>query len=967
MWPATTNGQQFTDASELILQQPDATLPFTGAALADFNADGLLDLYHPGRLYRQRADGAFENILGVSGIDAEGDGPQGGVFGDINRDGLLDLHIPSTGSGSRTWLNRSGSSFRIAPFSSNLSIPAGNLAGFVGNFAGSDLIDLFVATSTGTNGLFSGRPDGTFANLTGPAEADAPGPVCGASIRDADNDGDLDIFLTRCGENGRPNIFLRYDAPRDRYVQNSTNSMRTMSSNSSTWIDVDNDGRDELFIANERFGFAFGENELYRVSDQGNFNSLLFQNITSASGISPTNRENSLRAVAADFDNDGWQDLFVTREGNPARLFRNQGDGTFEDVAGAAFAGDIPEGPAVVSGDVNNDGWVDLILPAPGNTRVFLGQAGQNSWIKVRTRSDIANRFAVGARIEVVTQNGSLFRRIAAGDGFASQSDELTAHFGLGPATTTVERIVITWPSGSTETHEGPFSPNQTLQFVEGEGQNGAPDTFTITAPAQGGFIPATDDSIPFSWEAAVDPDGEEVRYTLVVSGSGVDLSIPDIEEPFFELGTSALVPNRLYTWTVLATDGFDIRGALNESTFAFGQPDTPQSTLAQPIFFNFDLPNVNDGTVDLIDVDNDGDLDLFVSGATGSDFASTLFRAEDVTLPIPGLEDVFFTFKTYLETSFVFPDLLGTMTAWGDLNGNGLADLVITGRDPDSGQPVVRAFTNTVLTMTERPIIGVPALWNGSMTAGDMDNDGDIDLLITGTRQATAPFEPVTIVALQENGSFRAHDDLLPGVMGGEAAWTDIDGDGDLDVALAGDAGNGQPLSGIFRNEGGTFVPIVVPDMPHLVAGAVAWGDLDGDGLADLSLSGGTYTPQLMEGVSLVFRNTGNGGFERVAAPLAGIIHGQSAWTDYDGDGDEDLFQLGAASVFGERFATLYRNDGSSLLPELNVSASLFGRFAVGDYNGDGDADIVLIGTGTDGQPVTRFLMNRQFPERIP
>lgn len=962
----TAAGQRFTEASELILQQSDATIPFTGAALADFNADGLLDLYHPGRLYRQRVDGSFENILGVSGIDVEGDGPLGGVFGDIDRNGLLDLHIPSSGSGSRTWLNRTGSSFRVAPFSSNLSVPARSLAGFFGNFASTDLLDLFVATATGTNGLFAGRPDGTFANLAGLTVADAPAPICGASVRDVDNDGDLDVFFTRCAENGLQNWFLRYEAARDRFVSINLNGMNTMSSISSTWIDVDNDGRDEVFIANERNGFAFGENELYRVSQQGGFNAITFENLTQQSGISPTTRENSIRAVAADFDNDGWIDLFVMRAENTARLFHNQGDGTFVDVAGTAFAGGIPGGSAVVAGDVNSDGWVDLILPAPGNTRIFLNTPDTNNWLKIRTRTGLANRFAVGARVEVVTQNGSLFRRIAAGDGSASQSDELTAHVGLGAATT-VERVLITWPSGRVESHDGPFDVNQILQFVEGQGQNASPNVFSVNSPSQGGFIPASETVIPFSWEPAIDLDGDPVRYTLVISGSGVDVSIPDLEEPSFVLGAAALVPNRLYTWTVLATDGFDIRGAQNEPTFAFGQPDAPQSTLAEPEFFDFDLPDVNEGAVNMLDVDNDRDLDLFVSGSTSSGFASTLFRAEDMTLPVPGQEDVFFTFKTYVRTSFVFPGLLNAMTAWGDLDGNGLPDLVITGRDPDTGQPVVRAFANTILTMTERPINGVPALWNGSITAGDVDNDGDVDLLMTGTRQAEAPFEAVTIVALQEDGSFTAHDDLLPGVMGGEAAWVDIDGDGDLDVALVGEAGSGQPLSGIFRNNGGTFSRIDVPGMPGLIAGAVAWGDLDGDGLPDLSLSGGTYTPNLIEGVSLLFRNAGNGSFEPISAPLSGLIHGQSVWIDYDGDGDEDLFQQGALSVFGRRFGTLYRNDGSGLLPELNVAASLFGRFAAGDYNGDGDADLVFIGTGADGQPLTRFLMNRQFPERTP
>jgi hypothetical protein len=240
------------------------------------------------------------------------------------------------------------------------------------------------------------------------------------------------------------------------------------------------------------------------------------------------------------------------------------------------------------------------------------------------------------------------------------------------------------------------------------------------------------------------------------------------------------------------------------------------------------------------------------------------------------------------------------------------------------------------------------------------------MDVLLTGTGSRTPPYEPVTVVAYGNGTDFTVRSDVLPGIVGGEARLADMDGDGDLDVALSGDAGNGRPLSGIFRNDDGVFVDAGA-GLPPLLASTLAWGDVDGDDRPDLFLTGGQVSPDVMTAHAVLVRNIGGDQFTVESGVFAGAIYGDVQWIDYEGDGDLDLIVLGAPDPFSPALARLYRNDSGTLIPELDLSSSLFGRIATGDYNGDGDADLVIIGTDATGASTTRFWMNVQFPERLP
>ncbi len=223
---------------------------------------------------------------------------------------------------------------------------------------------------------------------------------------------------------------------------------------------------------------------------------------------------------------------------------------------------------------------------------------------------------------------------------------------------------------------------------------------------------------------------------------------------------------------------------------------------------------------------------------------------------------------------------------------------------------------------------------WN-SVAWGDYDSDADLDILIG------------YLVYRNDGGVFTDAHAGLPGAGLSAVAWGDYDNDGDLDIALTGQTG-GDPedTAGIFRNDGaGAFVDIGA-GLQGVYHGAVDWGDYDGDGDLDLLLMGIKVTGSRMEPFSAVYRNEGADRFSDIGAAIPGAGQSAAKWGDYDNDGDLDILMSGAG---GAGATGLYRNDGAGQfvqvdlgLPQLNFSA-----VAWGDYDNDGDLDFLLTGSG--------------------
>ena len=223
-------------------------------------------------------------------------------------------------------------------------------------------------------------------------------------------------------------------------------------------------------------------------------------------------------------------------------------------------------------------------------------------------------------------------------------------------------------------------------------------------------------------------------------------------------------------------------------------------------------------------------------------------------------------------------------------------------------------------------------------MAWGDYDNDGDLDILLTGYPGSLPAF---AAIYRNDGGSFTDIEAGLQGVYFSSVAWGDYDNDGDLDILMAGSISAPERFSAIYRNDGGTFTDIDA-GLAAVSDSSVAWGDYDNDGDLDALLTG--YTGSTA--IARVYRNDG-GSFTDIGANLTGVSNGSVAWGDYDNDGDLDLLLTGGATA-GE-FAKIYRNEDC---PELEIEKWAEPQTDV-DYHGVVTYTVVLSNTGGTGTGV--------------
>jgi predicted nucleotidyltransferase len=159
----------------------------------------------------------------------------------------------------------------------------------------------------------------------------------------------------------------------------------------------------------------------------------------------------------------------------------------------------------------------------------------------------------------------------------------------------------------------------------------------------------------------------------------------------------------------------------------------------------------------------------------------------------------------------------------------------------------------------------------NSSLAWGDYDNDGDLDLIITGSSTLDGP---ISRIYRNDLGAFNDISAALPGVSRGSVAWGDYDNDGDLDILLTGYISNLNYISKIYRNDSGVFTDINA-NLEGVYYGFGAWGDYDNDGDLDILLSGISINSSSL---SKIYRNN-NGVFTDIQAGLTGVSGSSGSW----------------------------------------------------------------------------------------
>lgn len=426
------------------------------AAWGDYNGDGNTDLFvtytnRPDALYRNNGDGTFERVSQAAGINDVGDsGAEGAVWGDYDNDGDLDLFVANgcedvPNDPSVLYRNNGDGTFTVATQEAGLFYIGYTQGTAWGDYNKDGFLDLYVGLLERANPnpgdfLYRNNGNGTFTNVGAEAGVnDTRDSNGGVAWADYDNDGDLDLYVAN---RNQPNALFRNNG--DGTFTDVASVLGVDDDGNSegvAWGDYNNDGWLDLYVANLN-----KESLLYRNNGNGTFT-----NVTQAARVNLPGQ--SVGANWADFDNDGWLDLFIANAGNsaPNRLYWNNGQGTFTDVAATLGVDYQEDGRAGAWADIDNDGFLELVVVnfQAGKNRLFRNTGNGNHWLVIKPVGTQSNRDGIGTRIQAsAVINGGLIhqmREVQAGGSRHSQ-DSLPVEFGLGDATTA--DLVVTFPSG---------------------------------------------------------------------------------------------------------------------------------------------------------------------------------------------------------------------------------------------------------------------------------------------------------------------------------------------------------------------------------------------------------------------------------------------------------------------------------------------------------------------------------------
>jgi hypothetical protein len=308
-------------------------------------------------------------------------------------------------------------------------------------------LDAFVCHDVAPNVYYINDGSGNLSYIQGGLGDYPSGGNYGSVWIDYDNDGDMDMFLAKCGgeEARRTNQMLTNNGD-GTFTENAlelglADPMQTWS---SAWADFDNDGDMDVFV-----GASTGSHKMMM-----NNGDLTFTDVTATSGVG-TVSQTGIENVTYDMDNDG--NLDIVSNGN---ILYGNGDLTFSPV-------DFNAIPSGCFGDLNNDGFVDV----SGGSTLYMNNGNANNWMTITTRGigpDLggSNLNGIGARIEVVTASGLKIRDVRIGEGFGNSST-LNTHIGLG-TDDEISTITINWPSGIVDVIYDP-AINEKVIYVEGE------------------------------------------------------------------------------------------------------------------------------------------------------------------------------------------------------------------------------------------------------------------------------------------------------------------------------------------------------------------------------------------------------------------------------------------------------------------------------------------------------------------
>lgn len=433
-------GQSFKDVT--IEAGLDKKIWGMGCLATDFDNDGNVDILVTGKetklLYKNNGNGAFTDYSQESGLTGDY-WSTSAAAADFNNDGLVDIYI-------------------------------GNFIGFKKGNKTFEANSQFASEKKNTfdSSLYEAQPNQLYLNVGGlkfkeialeVGVNDLDGRTLDVSWQDMNSDGLPDLLVTNDRGTGSNTAYLNKGNQHFEAGGQSLGLRSALGNRGISSGDLNKDGDMDLLIASN-----IGENTVALIKEQSSEGKYSYKDRSRENGIG-ANQFLNLSAwspLVQDFNNDGYNDVFLiagllepdadtgkVTQGQPKQILLNTGKGSFTDMtanAGIALS-DTQSGRGGVAADFDNDGDIDVYIAHNNDLGQYLAnESPKKHWLGIKLIGKLSNREALGARVQLVTTQGTQAKTLVSGEGFLSDSDKRLV-FGLGDEAK-IDHLKINWPSG---------------------------------------------------------------------------------------------------------------------------------------------------------------------------------------------------------------------------------------------------------------------------------------------------------------------------------------------------------------------------------------------------------------------------------------------------------------------------------------------------------------------------------------